>query len=50
MLEKGRLFPSHSSKWDMIVEFFIRRGIYDIDQINLALFSFDEKLLGSMTM
>ena len=50
MLETAGYSLSRSSRSDMIVEFFIRRGIYDIDQINLALFSFDEKLLGSMTM
>lgn len=37
---------SHSSTFDMIIEFYIRRGIYDIYEINAALYQFDQALLG----
>ena len=48
MLEKAGFSLTHSSKADLIVEFFIRQGNYNIYAINEALFSFDQKLLGSV--
>lgn len=37
---------SHSSTFDMIIEFYIRKGIYDIYEINAALYQFDQVCLG----
>jgi len=37
---------AHNSKFDVIVEFYISRGVHDVDAINLALFRHDQQLLG----
>ncbi|RFB18511.1 macro domain-containing protein [Bacillus sp. HNG] len=38
---------THSSKFDVIIEFFINKQNYNIHEINEALFMFDQPLLGA---
>lgn len=47
LLGRAGLTLSRSSKFDVIVRFFVERGEYNLFLINEALFSYDQPLLGS---
>lgn len=47
MLMKAGFSLTHSSKFDIIVEYFISKGNYNVFELNEVLFAFDQVLIGA---
>lgn len=47
LLSRAGYALSRANMFDVIVEYFIMQGMYDVDAINQVLFAYDQPLLGS---
>ncbi len=47
MLMKAGFALSHSSRFDVIVEYYIKQGTYDLFEINEALYAYDQPVIGN---
>ncbi len=46
LIGKAGYSVTHASKFDIIVEYFVAHGNYNVFEINEALFAFDQNLIG----
>jgi len=46
LLKSAGFALSHNNKFDMIIEFYLSNGCYDIFEINSALYQYDQQCLG----
>jgi hypothetical protein len=46
LLDRAGFTLSHSIKRDVILEYFIKEGVYNLNNINAFLFKMQEKIIG----